>query len=335
MQRRHFITAACAAASTAAVGEARVALAEGATTLRFATLAPKGSSWMRIFDAWNRSLVEKTGGKLQLHFYAGGAAGDERDFVRKMRAGQVDGAAVTTTGLGQIVRSSLVLGAPGLCKSYKAIDAVRNQLHDEFASDFDKAGYTLLGWNDAGQSRIFSNTAIRRPEDMRQTRMWSWRDNPAWEAVLDAAQVKGVTLGLNEVYPALKTNRIDAYPGTAVAALAFQWYTKAAFVTAEARGTVIGATVVKKSKLDALAPELKQALIETGQKAHQALATIIRRDDQRAFDAIVSKGVKPVSVAAHEKAWEELLKKARHDLVGKLYSGDLLRRCEQIAASAG
>jgi TRAP-type transport system periplasmic protein len=337
MLRRSFLLCAGAAAagSTLPSNASADDAPAGKTVLRVATLAPKGSSWMRVFDAWNNSLKQRTGGRLELHFYAGGAAGDERDAVRKMRAGQIDAAAVTTMGLGQIVRSSLVLQAPGVCHSYARIDAVRSKLAAEFEGQFDAAGFKLLGWGDAGEGRVFSNRPVLTPQDMQQTRMWSWRDDPTWQSVLEAAGVNGVALGLPEVYPALRTNRIDAFPGTSIAAVAFQWYTKATHVTREPRAIVVGATVIKKEKVEALAPDLKQALLETSEAAHRALAKAIRQDDQKAFDAILKRGVQAVSLAKHEKSWSDVLQKARQSLVGKLYPAELLKRVEEIAASAG
>jgi TRAP-type C4-dicarboxylate transport system substrate-binding protein len=106
-------------------------------------------------------------------------------------------------------------------------------------------------------------------------------------------------------------------------------------VTKEPRGIVVGATVIKKESFNALPDDLKKALIETSRTAEKALATAIRRDDQRAFDAIVKKGVKPVSVAANRRVWDEVLEKARHSLVGKLYPADLLKRVESIAQAVG
>ena len=336
MDRREFLTAAGAVlASGTVLGAPGAAYGQEATVLRIGTLAPNGSSWMRVFNAWNNTLSQKTGGKLKLHFFAGGAAGDERDFVRKMRAGQLDGAAVTTVGLGQIVRSCLVLQAPGVCHTYKRIDAVRSQLGGEFEKQFDGAGFKLIGWGDAGQGRVFSNRPIETPGDMKQTRMWTWRDDPTWQSVLEASGVSGVALGLPEVYPALRTNRIDAFPGTSIAAVAFQWYTKASHVTQEPRGIVVGATVMKKEKVDALPADLKAALLETGKQAHTALQAAIRKDDERAYQAIVGKGVKPVSLAAKEGAWEGVLKQARQSLVGKLYPAEMLAKVEKIAAAAG
>jgi len=222
-----------------------------------------------------------------------------------------------------------------VCHTYKRIDAVRTQLGGEFEKLFDAAGFKFIGWGDAGQGRVFSNRPVETPADMKQTRMWTWRDDPTWQSVLEASGVNGVALGLPEVYPALRTNRIDAFPGTSIAAVAFQWYTKAAFVTQEPRGIVVGATVISKAKVDALPADLKAALLETGKQAHTALQAAIRKDDERAYQAIVAKGVKPVSLAGKEAAWDTVLKQARQSLVGKLYPAEMLAKVEKVAASAG
>ena len=73
-----------------------------------------------------------------------------------MRVGQMDGAALTTVGLAQIVRPVLVLQAPGVCTSYGKIDAVRAQLASEFEREFDTAGYKLMGWGDTNTSNPIS-----------------------------------------------------------------------------------------------------------------------------------------------------------------------------------
>lgn len=336
MKRRDFLAGLRAAGLGAALAPSGIARAETPAqgiVLRIATLAPNGSSWMRVFNAWGNTLKQRTGGHLQLRFYAGGAAGDERDVVRKMREGQLDGGALTTVGLGQMVRPVLVLQAPGACRNYAQVDAVRQQLAADFEREFDAAGYKLLGWGDAGAARIFSNRPVLTPSDMRQTRMWSWRDDPTWQSVLQAAKVNGVALGLPEVYPALRTNRIDAFPGTALAAVAFQWHTRATHVTRDARGVVIGALVLRKDKFEGLPPDLKAALLETGEQAHKALARAIRKDDQTAFDAIVQRGVKVVDSSAQGGAWDPVLQAARRSLVGTLYSAELLQRVERVAQS--
>jgi TRAP-type C4-dicarboxylate transport system substrate-binding protein len=337
MKRREFLATVPALASPLALSAADARAADNKVAevnLRMATLAPNGSSWMRVFSAWKNTLEKRTEGRIALTFYAGGTAGDERDMVRKMREGQLDGAALTTVGLGQLVRPVLVLQAPGACLSYVEVDAVRKQLAAEFDQEFERSGYKLLGWGDAGLTRIFSNRPLISPDDMRQTRMWSWRDDPNWQSVLTACNVTGVPLGLPEVYPALRTNRINAFPGTAIAAIAFQWHTKATHVTSDPRGVVIGAVVIDKKKFDAIPTDLKTALVETAEQANQLLARTIRRDDEAALEAIVARGVKLVDTSAEHAAWETVSRTARESLAGKLYPAEFLRRVEAIAREA-
>ncbi len=53
-------------------------------TVKIATLAPDGSSWMNVFRDWGREVLRRTQGRLRLRFYPGGVMGDERDVLRKI-----------------------------------------------------------------------------------------------------------------------------------------------------------------------------------------------------------------------------------------------------------
>src|SRR5262245_66536444 len=69
-------------------------------TVTLATLAPPGSTWMRVFDAWNREVRRRSNQGLQMRIYAGGVQGDEAEVIRKIRNGRLDAGAVTAVGLG-------------------------------------------------------------------------------------------------------------------------------------------------------------------------------------------------------------------------------------------
>jgi len=116
------------------------ASAAGPIIIRFASLAPAGSGFMKISKAWNRTVKKETNNRVELRFYSGGSQGDERDFVRKMRAGQMDGAGISTTGLGMVARPVLVLTAPGLLTEYEQLTRARTELNDRFTKMFKDAG---------------------------------------------------------------------------------------------------------------------------------------------------------------------------------------------------
>jgi TRAP-type C4-dicarboxylate transport system substrate-binding protein len=307
--------------------------AQETVTLRIATLAPRGSPWDRAFRAWGNSLQQETNGRLRLQFYLGGSQGDERDYIRKMQAGQLDGAAVTATGLGQIVRPVLVLSAPGIFSEYRQIDRVRNRLGGEFETQFNEAGYQLMGWGDVGRARIFSNRPIRRPQDLRSVRPWAWRDDVIFTEFLSVVGANPQRLGVNEVLPALQTRRVDAFPASALAAVSLQWYNHATHVTQQSDSILVGATIIKKDKYDALPEDLRAALDSTAERAHRVLSSSIRRADDRAYQAILRRGVTAVDISAHEAEWERAARTTRNNLAGRLYSRAMLQQVERTAGN--
>ena len=150
-----------------------------------------------------------TDGQVNMKMYYGGVAGDEITVVRKMRVGQLDGALITSTGLSALVRQVLVMEAPGLIRSYPELDAVREVLAPDLEALFDKAGYKLLAWGDAGKTRIFSAHRIVGPSDLQKVRPWVWRDSATMRAFIKATGANGVLLNLPEVYSSLQTGIID------------------------------------------------------------------------------------------------------------------------------
>ena len=280
---------------------------------------------------YKRQVKKQTNDSLKLRFYAGGSQGDERDFVRKMRAGQMDGAALTTTGLGQLVRPVLVLALPGVFSEYEELDRVRAALNARFEKMFDEEGYTLLGWGDVGKTRLFSMERIERPSDIKKLRPWVWKDDLIFGEFLKVVGANPVRLGVPEVYPALQTRMVDTVPASAIAAVALQWYTRLKFVSERNSGIIVGATIMRKDKFGALTEEQQQVLIDTGIRAHKALNRTIRRDDDKAYRTILDRGITAVDTTEHESAWEEAGKKVRERLAGRVYPKSLLE--DVIAAT--
>ncbi|MFW2388045.1 MAG: TRAP transporter substrate-binding protein DctP [Polyangiales bacterium] len=308
------------------------ASAEPVTEIRIATLAPNGSSWMKVFNAWNRSVQKLTNNTLKLRFYAGGSQGDERDFVRKMRAGQVDGASITTLGLSQLVRPVLVLTVPGVFTEYAELDKVRDELSDRFSEMFEKEGYTVLAWGDVGKTRLFSTQQIERPSDLKKMRPWAWKDDVIFTELLKVVGANPVRLGMPEVYPGLQTRMIDTVPASALAALAMQWHTRLKCVSSRNSGIIVGATVIRTDKLDALSDEHRKVLLETSRRVEDALKKSIRRDDANAYATMLKRGMSVIDTDAHQAEWEDVGRQVRERLVGRVYPKSLLEAVTAAAA---
>ncbi|HJL29265.1 MAG TPA: TRAP transporter substrate-binding protein DctP, partial [Polyangiaceae bacterium LLY-WYZ-15_(1-7)] len=310
---------------------AHPAPAQQATELRIATVAPEGSPWMRVFRAWDRELRQRTEGRLGLRLYPGGSQGQEPDYIDKMHAGQLDGAALTSTGLSEIVRPVLVLGLPGVVDDYATLDRVRRRMGRRFEAEFDRRGYALLGWGDVGRGRLFSRRRIARPADLRRARPWAPRSDVVFSSFLEVVGARPRRLGIPEVYPALQTGMVDTVPGSALGVIALQWHTRLRYYAAEGAGILIGATILRKEKLDALPEADRRVLLETSRRGHRLVARAVRREDDRAFE-VIQQRMTAVDTRAHEEEWVEAALETKDRLMGRVFPRPLFDAVVRAAA---
>jgi TRAP-type C4-dicarboxylate transport system substrate-binding protein len=300
--------------------------------IRFASLAPSGSAFMKVMKAWNRSLKAGTENRVEFRFYGGGSQGDERDFVRKIRAGQMDAAGVSTTGIGLVARPVLVLTAPGLITEYDQLERARTQLSDRFGKLIEKNGFVQMNWGDAGKHRIFSIEEFAKPDDLKSLRPWAWKDDPVFAEFVSVMGANPVRLGANEVYGGLQTRMLDTVPCSAILAVGMQWYTRLNYMAKQNFGIIVGGSFIKKEKFDQLTEHDQKVLLDTAERSARAGDKLSRRDDQRAYDALVKRGMTVVDMAPHQAAWDAAAMQARENLAGRVYSKSLLEAVEKAVA---
>lgn len=305
-----------------------------AHVLRLATLVPRNPQMTRALALWNRDLAQRTGGRLSVRMYWGGAMGDERTMVRRMRNGQLDAASLTSTGLSIIHRPVLVMQVPGVFTTYAQVDRVRAAIGPELERGFEREGFALIGWGDSGRVRLFSREPVRRPRDLMRARAWVPRSDVIFGEVLSVAGASGITLSVGEVYGALRTGMIDVVPGTALAVTALQWFTSVRHVTAQSDGFLIGGMVVRRAFTDALPDDARAALFASARENQARFLHAVREGDERAYRALLRHGVRETDVSAHEAEWRRVGSEARRRLAGRVYPRALLERVEAIAAQA-
>ena len=319
-----------------ALGLTVLGTAAGAEELKIATLAPDGSAWAKIMAEGGKAIGTKTSGRVTVKYFFSGAQGDERDVVRKMKLGQLDGAALTAVGLGLIKGDVRVLELPFLFKNDKELDYVRTKMAPDFEKEFEGAGYILLAWGDVGWTHLYTNTEVSNKETLAKTKMWAWTDDPIVRAFFKRLGVNGVPLGVPDVLTSLQTGTIDACYGSPLAAVALQWYTKVKFATDTPINYAIGALVIRKEAFLKLSAEDQAFVREAGNEMGAKLMATVRKDNDRAAKAMQKSGVTfvptpPAFVAELEKegqgVWEDLSG-------GKLYSADLLAKVKRYLAEA-
>jgi TRAP-type C4-dicarboxylate transport system substrate-binding protein len=308
------------------------AAADGPIVIRYASLAPPNSAFGKVLKAWGRTFKKETEGRAELRFYTGGSQGDERDFIRKIRAGQIDAAGITTTGMGMVIRPILVLTAPGLITEMAQLRHVRTELRGRFEEMFRDAGFELLTWGDGGKNRLFSAKPFARPSDLKSGRPWAWKDDPVFAGYLGVIGANPVRVGANEVYGGLQTRMIDTVPSSCIMAVAIQWYTKLDYMAKQNFNILIGGSIVKKEVFDQLTPGDQKILLDTAERGARASDKIVLRDDARAYATLVERGLTEVDLTPYQAEWDAIAQKAREQLAGRVYSKSLLDQVTKLAA---
>jgi TRAP-type transport system periplasmic protein len=312
-------TAALAVAAVAALG-ARPAVAEPAE-LRIATLAPNGSKWMQVFNKGASETAKLTANRVAIKYYPGGEQGDERDFISKIRLGQLDGASVTAVGLSMIDKSIRVLELPMMFASMEEMDYVADQMWPYFQQKFEKKGFQLGARGEVGWVHFLSKTEVKSLASLKGQKLWIWGDDELVGAMFKKLSIAGVALGVPEVDAALTSGRINACYGSPLAAVALQWYTKVRYMTSMPMSFAIGATVMSLDSLKTVSDADRAAVDKIGRTLGNKLRLAIRKENESAQKTMTRKGVTISETPADMRA--EFTKQAEEvwaSLAGTMYS---------------
>jgi TRAP-type transport system periplasmic protein len=294
---------------------------------RFATLAPEGSAWMKILSKASDEIASKTSDRVTIKYYGGGVQGDEKDVMRKIELGQLDGGAFTSTGLALIDESIRVLELPMLFKSVEELDYVRNKMWPTFQARFAKKGYRLGEPGDVGFLYFYSASEIKSLSDLGKAKVWLWGEDKLVRAMFKKLGVNGVPLGVPDVLPALNTGKINATYASPLAAVALQWYTKAKYSTSMPMAYGIGAEVMKQDVYDKLSADDQKAVAKIFKTAGSKLRKSVRKDNDRAFKSVVKSGIKVIETPAEMVSdFEKKSEEVWTEMAGKLYTKEDLAK---------
>lgn len=327
-KRRLLITTLAASIGLFSAAHAEAAPAK----LRISTLAPKNSSWGKIFTVWEKAVAQKSNGKLELEIYYNGVQGMEDSMVAKIKTGQLDGAALTALGLSKINRNVLCMTLPWLINSWDKLDKVRPQIAPELEKGFDSAGFDLLGWGDVGLVYGFAKGfAVRRPTDIRGHRPLVWRNEPVGPIVFSLiGQITPVPLSATEVLPALRAGTIDMISAPALAAEQLQWVPHLDHVSNQAVVAAVGGTVFRKQSLEALPADMREMFLDMQKRVGKNQNEKIRTLDKEAYERIKAR-MKVVNITPEDrKVWEDVVRKTLKRLAQGTFPRDLMVKVAKL-----
>lgn len=297
-----------------------------ADTLKIGTLVPAESPWGKVFKVWGRAVSERTGGSITLQFYWNGQQGEEDAMVGKMRTGQLDGAAVSAIGLGQIYKQVNVFQLPGLFSSWAKLDAARAALRPQMDTEVDKQGFKILGWGDVGTGRVMSNGyVVRTPSDLKHKGTFIIPGDPI-DPVIYATigDITPQSMAVPEILPGLTSGGVTFLNVPSLIAEQLQWAPRLDRINTYATHYEIGALVMTSAKLKALPADAQAVITETGKIAADALTESIRKEDDAAFARRKSKMTAYDPSPSEQEEWAKLFASVRGKLRGTAFQAAIV-----------
>lgn len=299
------------------------------TVIKFATLAPEGTSWTKALRAFAAQLKQETSGRVTMKIYSAGISGDEKDVVRKIRIGQLNAAGFTGFGIGEIAPEIRVLDTPFLFSNTSEIDRIYSKFSKEFKEIFAKKGFEFLGWAEVGEVYVFSKKPIEKISDFSKIKMWIWEGDPIAEQTFKELKTNLIPLSITDVMTSLQTGMIDSVYGTLNTIIPLQWYSKMKYVLDLPITNASGAVLLSKKTFDSLSQQDASKLKDLAQKYFKTLTDESRKENLKARETLKAKGIVFIKPSANEiAAFKKAGENARKKLAERIYPMSLLKSIE-------
>ena len=300
-------------------------------TIKFATIATEGSTWMNVMKEYDQAIRRESSGRLGFKMYSGGVQGDEKDVLRKIKLGQLHSAGITGVGMTTIASKARILDSPFLFKTDDEVDYVLKTYDKELKQAFDDGGFINLGWAEVGWVYVYTNTPVKIPEDLKKVKMWMWDIDPIAKAIFEQLSINPIPLAITDVLTSLQTKLIDGVYAPPLGAIVLQWFTRVKYMLNAPLADASGAVVISRKKFDELSPDLQEILLRNGTIYMQKLTRLSREENAKSIETLKKNGVTVVDPPSQQAldSYNELGRNARRLLAGKLFSEDFLNRVEK------
>jgi TRAP-type C4-dicarboxylate transport system substrate-binding protein len=278
------------------VALASTSRAQAPARIRLGTLVPQGSSYHRILQDMGEKWKAATNGQVQLTIYAG-TMGSELELVRRMRAGQLQTAMISTTGLASIDRGVTSLQTiPMMFRTLDELDYVKAKMGPTLEKRLAEKGFKVLAWVDGGWVRFFTREKIDQPAELKKLKTFVTAGETEQFELMKSAGYSPVALEWADALTSLQTKMIDAVPTVPYFGLATQVYTIANYMLDLNWAPVVGALVINQKTWDALPPAQQTALSAIAVETGKQFTAQGRKESDEAVAAMQKRGLTVVPI---------------------------------------
>jgi TRAP-type C4-dicarboxylate transport system substrate-binding protein len=267
--------------------------------------------------------------------------GSDKDVLRKMRVGQLHGAAVAIGSLAEVYSDAQIYQVPFAFRSYDEVDYVRARMDPLIDQGLHERGLVSFGLSEGGFAYFFSRDPIRRVADLRTHKVWGPLGDEMSSIALDTVGVMPVPLTLPDVLTGLQTGVVDTVAIPPIGAIALQWHTRLRSMTDVPVMYTYGTLVLDRRTFERLRPTDREALDAVLTGVFREISAANRHEDQEARAALAAQGIELVAPVPEEVprfrgiATEIVQRLQARGIIGADMLGRLQRHLQELRTGTG
>ncbi|MEL0583668.1 MAG: TRAP transporter substrate-binding protein DctP [Candidatus Thiodiazotropha sp. (ex. Lucinoma kazani)] len=283
-----------------------VPLSHANTTLKIATLAPDGTTWMKEMRAAAKQIKQKTDGRVKIRFYPGGVMGNDSSVLRKIRVGQLHGGAITGGGLSEIYREAQIYTLPFQFRNLQEVDAVRQVMDSQIIDGLKEKGFISFGLSEGGFAYLLSNTPVKSTDSMKGLKIWVPEGDMINASMFQELGISPIPLPLTDVLTGLQTGLINTIASAPIGAIALQWHTRVSYLTQVPLAYLYATLVVKEKAFNKLSSTDQTVVKQTLEATFNTINQQNREDNVQALSALRQQGIEFIRPSSdQQQAWEK------------------------------
>ena len=299
--------------------------------VKMATLAPEGTEWHGLLVELGQQWNVVTDGNVRLRIYPGGVVGDERDMIRKMRIGQIHGAAISNEGMTEINPYFTTFYMPMMYQSYDEVDFVRDRLSNELLNKTEENGFKILTMVDVGWAYWFSTEPIYTPDDLKNNKIFIWAGDYKSAQLYEKHGYQPVPLAMTDVLSGLQTGLITSLGFNPLYALAQQLFGIADNMLDMKWGNLTAAIIIDLKTWNKIKPEYQESMLSVAKSIGDGFQQKNRYDSDKSVEVMKKYGLKVNTPTPEQvKIWDELIKSMGPDIRGSLIEENAFDRLMEI-----
>lgn len=288
-----------------------------ALTLKIGSLGPVDTPWDDALKRLAARWKEVSGGEVTIKVYPGGIAGDEADMIRKVRIGQLDGVALSGTGLNRITSEILSLVLPRFFHDNDELDYVMQNMFDDFSAIMEEKGFKLVGLTSSGWIKLFGKRPIYAPADLQTQRLAVSAEDEEILYTWRAMGFDALPLHTTEILAGLQSGMAEAFHTPAIIAALYQWFALAPNMSTIEIAPLVTGLVIGDRSWKRIPDRYKDELVAAGREVMAPLYAEIMELERDAMQIMLENGLTVNEMTPESLAkWDHVVKQGHDILVG-------------------